>query len=45
MFAHRGDAGTRLDVDRGARPIPEAGEAHQLGDDEDAWRSDVGGSP
>lgn len=43
VFAYRGDTGIRLDVYRSARPIPETGEAHGLGGDEDAWRSDVDG--
>lgn len=43
VFAYRGDTGARLDVYRSAVPIPEAGEAHELDGDEDAWRSDVGG--
>jgi hypothetical protein len=43
VFAYRGDTGRRLDLYRSARPIPEAGEAHELDGDEDAWRTSIQG--
>jgi anti-sigma factor RsiW len=43
VFAYRGDTGRRLDIYRSARPIPEAGEAHGVRGDEDAWSTKIDG--
>lgn len=43
VFAYRGDAGSRLDVYRSARPIPETGTAREVQGREGAWRSDIDG--
>jgi anti-sigma factor RsiW len=43
VFAYRAGSGSRLEIYRSAHPIPEAGEAHELDGDEDAWRTEVDG--
>ena len=43
MFAYRGSAGTRLDLYRGTRPIPETEQAQELGGTEQAWRTKIDG--
>ena len=43
VFAYRGDTGTRLDLYRGTRPIPETDQAQELDGTENAWRTELSG--
>lgn len=43
VFAYRDSAGTRLDLYRGTRPIPETDAAQELDGTEKAWRTDLAG--
>jgi anti-sigma factor RsiW len=43
VFAYRTSTGTRLDLYRGTRPIPETDQAQELDGTENAWRTEIGG--
>jgi anti-sigma factor RsiW len=43
VFAYRGHAGSRLNLYRGTRPIPETDQAQELDGVEKAWRTEIGG--